>query len=76
MSAKPLAAVLRYLRRVAQAGPDAAGDAGLLGRFVIHNDEAAFERLVSLHGPMVLGLCRWLLRQEQDAEDAFQATFF
>jgi RNA polymerase sigma factor (sigma-70 family) len=75
MSAKPLTAVLRYLRRVAQTGSDAAGDAGLLGRFVIHNDEAAFERLVSLYGPMVLGLCRRLLRQEQDAEDAFQATF-
>jgi RNA polymerase sigma factor (sigma-70 family) len=75
MSAKPLTAVLRYLRRVAQAGPEAAGDAGLLARFVIRNDEAAFERLVSLHGPMVLGLCRRLLRQEQDAEDAFQATF-
>jgi RNA polymerase sigma factor (sigma-70 family) len=37
--------------------------------------ECAFESLVRLHGPMVLGLCRHILRQDQDAEDAFQATF-
>jgi RNA polymerase sigma factor (sigma-70 family) len=37
--------------------------------------ESAFESLVKLHGPMVLGLCRHILRQDQDAEDAFQATF-
>jgi RNA polymerase sigma factor (sigma-70 family) len=37
--------------------------------------ETAFETLVKRHGPMVLGVCRHLLRQDQDAEDAFQATF-
>ena len=38
-------------------------------------DEAAFEALVNLHGPMVLGLCRRVLRDPRDIEDAFQATF-
>ncbi len=37
--------------------------------------ETAFETLVKRHGPMVLGICRHILRQDQDAEDAFQATF-
>src|SRR5262249_56360504 len=38
-------------------------------------DEDAFEAIVDLHGPMVLGLCRRMLRDPRDIEDAFQATF-
>jgi RNA polymerase sigma factor (sigma-70 family) len=73
MSKNPLDSVLQHIRRI--AGPGEAGDAGLLERFALQGDEAAFERIVSLHGPMVFGLCRRLLQHEQDAEDAFQATF-
>jgi RNA polymerase sigma factor (sigma-70 family) len=66
----------RYLRRALSNG-DAGGltDAQLLERFIAHRDEAAFEVLVWRHGPKVLGVCRSVLRHEQDAEDAFQATF-
>src|ERR1700747_2046616 len=71
MAKNALDSVLYYLRRMALTGSDAR----LLERFAREGDEAAFERLVILHGPMVFGLCRRLLRHEQDAEDAFQATF-
>src|SRR5262249_52031173 len=38
-------------------------------------DETAFEALVARHGPMVLGVCRQILRDPNDVDDAFQATF-
>jgi RNA polymerase sigma factor (sigma-70 family) len=47
----------------------------LLERFVAHRDELAFQVLVSRHGPMVLGICRRMLGNSADVDDAFQATF-
>jgi RNA polymerase sigma factor (sigma-70 family) len=68
--------LLRQLRRATgPAGEAAPSDAQLLERFVTQRDEAAFELLVWRHGTMVLNLCRRMLRHDQDAEDAFQATF-
>ena len=55
-----------------------ATDAQLLERFNGRRDddaEAAFAALVSRHGPMVKRVCRSLLADPHDAEDAFQATF-
>ena len=76
MMTKTLNPVIDQLRRIVFLR-DGIGlpDERLLKSFVCHNDEAAFEILVRRHGPMVLGVCRRLLRNRHDAEDAFQATF-
>src|SRR5882724_9361061 len=68
--------VIQHLRRFVFLR-DAVGlsDAQLLDSFIAHRDEVAFEVLVRRHGPMVMGVCRRVLRSHHDAEDAFQATF-
>ncbi len=59
------------------AGGSMAGltDGQMLARFLTHHDEVAFAAIVERHGPMVLAVCRGVLRDAHDAEDAFQATF-
>jgi RNA polymerase sigma factor (sigma-70 family) len=76
MASGQLSHLLRHLHRLADAGGSAGRtDGQLLRGFVLRREEAAFAELVHRHGPMVLALCRRLLPQDADAEDAFQATF-
>ncbi len=76
MASGELLSVVRHLRKIVQPdGPDSVTDAQLLERFLVQHDESAFELLLWRHGAMVMGLCRRVLRREQDVEDAFQATF-
>src|SRR5436309_10590957 len=55
--------------------PEDGSDADLLRRFVRGRDEAAFAALMDRHGPMVMGVCRRVLRDAHAVDDAFQATF-
>jgi RNA polymerase sigma factor (sigma-70 family) len=69
-----MATGLRQVLEHLQAG-EGLSDGQLLTRFIASRDEASFTTLVRRHGPMVLGVCRRVLRDFHDAEDAFQATF-
>jgi RNA polymerase sigma factor (sigma-70 family) len=50
-------------------------DAQHLDAFITHRDSRAFEAILHQHGPMVLGVCRRILGNAAEAEDAFQAVF-
>src|SRR5262245_53924266 len=68
--------ILRHVRKlVARRDLQGQSDQQLLDAFAARREEAAFAALVARHGPMVLRVCRRVLGHEQDAEDAFQATF-
>jgi RNA polymerase sigma factor (sigma-70 family) len=75
MAARP-EQLLRHIRRlVPRPASDPASDAALLRRFVCQRDEDAFAALVSRHGPLVLGVCRRVLRDPHEAEEASQAVW-
>ena len=74
-STTPGAALRQINRLLADGAVTGFSDAQLLERFVSGHDAAAFEALVARHGPMVLSVCRGILKDPNDAEDAFQATF-
>jgi RNA polymerase sigma factor (sigma-70 family) len=76
MDSKQLESVVQYLSGLVEMRPPLdRSDGELLRRFTARREEDAFAALVQRHGPLVLSVCRRVLRQEQDAEDAFQATF-
>jgi RNA polymerase sigma factor (sigma-70 family) len=76
MAKVPPDLLLHRLRELGGAhAPNDLSDAELVRRFASYHDEAAFAVLLRRHGPMVLGVCRRVLRDWHDAEDAFQATF-
>jgi RNA polymerase sigma factor (sigma-70 family) len=74
--AEALTDVLRYICRLAgsERGNEPS-DGDLLQQFVAERDEGVFARILERHGPLVFGVCRQVLGNPHDAEDAFQATF-
>lgn len=68
--------LLQYIRKLAAVEMFRdVSDRELLDGFLEHHEENAFAGLMERHGSMVLGVCRRMLGNVHDAEDAFQATF-
>ena len=72
-------AVIRQVKTLYQLGTvGGLSDEELLGQFVAwrgEDAEDAFAAVVGRHGPMVLRVCRRILTDSHDADDAFQVTF-
>ncbi|HEV3122753.1 MAG TPA: RNA polymerase sigma factor, partial [Isosphaeraceae bacterium] len=67
---------VQYFERLFGAGTvSGLSEWQLLSRYLTKRDELAFEAIVARHGPMVLAVCRRLLNDPHDVDDAFQATF-
>jgi len=76
MAGIPFHAVIEHIRRLHDTS-DAAqcSDRELLRAFAANNDQDAFAVVVTRHAPLVWSVCRRILGHQEDAEDAFQATF-
>jgi RNA polymerase sigma factor (sigma-70 family) len=76
MATTSLGTLVRHVQKLAEGHRvQEWTDRQLLDDFAAQHSESAFAALVSRHGPMVMRVCRRVLHHEQDAEDAFQATF-
>src|SRR5437899_9382538 len=75
MATSQTSEVIQHLRRILLQDGAGLTDGQLLENYISRRDEAAVAALVRRHGPMVWGVCRRVLRNIADAEDAFQAAF-
>ena len=75
MMHNPFRPILNHLLQVAAPEGDSRSDGELLRQFAKSGDEAAFAELIQRYRRLVYGVCRRILRHDQDAEDAFQAVF-
>jgi RNA polymerase sigma factor (sigma-70 family) len=68
--------VVREFQRLLERGTVAGlTERQVLERFAERGDSVAFEAIITRHGPMVYTVCRQMLRDPNDVDDAFQTTF-
>src|SRR5882757_3143914 len=76
MAVNQLGSIVRFVHTIKSQEESAQlADDRLLARFVSERDESAFTALVKRHNAMVMGVCRRILTDHHQAEDAMQATF-
>jgi RNA polymerase sigma factor (sigma-70 family) len=76
MATGNLSPVSRFLHHISLTEAESGlSDGELLQEFVSGRADGAIAALIRRHGPMVWAVCRRVLTNEHDAEDAFQATF-
>src|SRR5215475_15645794 len=76
MADRHIRSLIDHLRAIiGPSNADTLTDAQLLERFISQRDEVAFELIVRRYGSLVMRVCRRILPDRHDAEDAFQATF-
>jgi len=71
----PEKSLVHLVPNLARCRHESVPDDELVNRYTHEQDEEAFTELVRRHGPMVLSVCRRVLRNSADADDVFQATF-
>src|SRR5262245_54160216 len=76
MATEVRVSLLDYLRHTLNGNAVQRSDGDLLRQFITQHDETAFATLVDRHGSLVHGVCRRILGNLHEADDAFQATFF
>ena len=75
-STRPGTTFWNDIKRIFDEGtPTSQSDEQLLTQFASAGDEVAFAALVARYGQMVAAVSRSMLRDQNDVEDAFQATF-
>src|SRR5262245_57071869 len=75
MAQEPTGTLIRFIRQLTRDPGRDLSDGQLLAHFATKREETAFAALVGRHGPLVWRVCPQVLGSQDDAEDAFQATF-